>query len=91
MPAEWGGELLDALAAADPAAHLSLSLACPACEEEWVEIFDIRGYIWSELTAWAKDLLLEIHRLAAVYGWTEDEVLKLSPRRRRIYLEACGW
>jgi len=31
-------------------------------------------------------LLDDIHLLASAYGWTEDEVLRLSPMRREAYV-----
>jgi hypothetical protein len=39
---------------------------------------------------WASRLLLEVHALASVYGWSERDVLNLSPRRRRLYLDMVG-
>ena len=35
----------------------------------------------------AKRLLMDVHLLARAYGWSEAEVLALSPARRRFYLE----
>jgi hypothetical protein len=29
-----------------------------------------------------------VHALASVYGWSEKEILSLSPARRQFYLEA---
>ena len=48
---------------------------------------DIAGFFWAELDAWARRLLREIHTLARFYGWSEAEILALSPLRRRCYLE----
>ena len=31
--------------------------------------------------------LRDVHGLAAAYGWREEDVLRLSPTRRQIYLE----
>jgi hypothetical protein len=65
-----------------------LDLQCPACSHEWELLFDIAGFLWSEISARAKGLLREVHLLAAVYGWKEADILALSPVRRRFYLEA---
>jgi len=83
--------VLDALAArlaeADPQAHLQLALTCPACDHRWTKAFDIVGFFWHEIEAWAGRLLREVHLLASAYGWSEAEIVALSPTRRRIYLE----
>jgi hypothetical protein len=38
----------------------------------------------------ARSLLAEVHSLARAYGWTESEILALSPQRRSTYLEMVG-
>jgi len=52
--------------------------------------FDILTYLWSEIEDWAQRLLLEVHTLALAYGWSERDILAMSPRRRRLYLEMVG-
>jgi hypothetical protein len=32
-------------------------------------------------------VLDEVHELASAYGWSEEEILGLSSRRRRQYVE----
>ncbi|MEU6785322.1 hypothetical protein ABZ912_39560 [Nonomuraea angiospora] len=75
-----------AWAAADPLVDVELCLACPDCGREWAESFDIVSYLWSELDGWCRRTLLEVHDLAAAYGWTEPQVLALSAWRRQCYL-----
>lgn len=88
--AELPAEVLDALeatmAAADPQAALQLAITCPACGHAWDAPLDVGAYVWTEFDAWAQRTLLEVHRLAARYGWTEPEVLALPPARRARYL-----
>jgi hypothetical protein len=76
-----------AMAAADPQADVRLALACPACGHQWQEVFDIGLFLWSEVHSWALRLLREVHTLATAYGWSEADILALSPQRRRMYLE----
>lgn len=76
-----------AVQAADPQAITELSLTCPACQHAWTSLFDVGGFLWTELHAWAQRLLREVHALAMHYGWSEADILALSPRRRRHYLE----
>lgn len=79
--------LADALAEADPGAELLLELSCPACGHAWSEPLDVASFLWSEVEVEARRLLGEVHLLARAYGWREADVLALSPRRRRLYLE----
>lgn len=75
------------MAEADPGAELLLDLSCPACGQAWEEPLDVASFFWAELDVQARRLLREIHLLARAYGWREADVLALSPRRRRFYLE----
>ena len=72
---------------ADPQADLEIDLACPACDHCWQASFDIESFFWSELSAWAKRLLGDVHILASAYGWRETDILNLPPQRRRVYLD----
>ncbi|MBT2393229.1 hypothetical protein J7E87_28325 [Streptomyces sp. ISL-1] len=77
-------------AEADPAADVTLNVACPECGEATPAELDITSYLWTELDTWARDLMLDVHLLATAYGWSEPEILALSPLRRRYYLELCA-
>lgn len=52
--------------------------------------FDIGAYLWEEVDAWADRTLRDVHLLAASYGWSERDILDLSPARRGRYLELAG-
>lgn len=79
--------IVDRMAQADPQAEIQVALSCPACEHEWLSLFDIVSYLWSEINGLALRLLQEIHQLATAYGWREADILALSPWRRRVYLQ----
>jgi hypothetical protein len=83
--------LIDHIAEHDPQADVLLDIVCPSCEQAVQASFEIDGYLWSEVDAWARQLLADIHTLAGAYGWSEAQVLSLSPQRRRAYLDliAC--
>ncbi|MGO1052697.1 hypothetical protein [Crossiella sp. CA198] len=93
--AALGEAVLEAIAGAlpevDPQADISLALDCSGCGHAWLAPFDVGGYLWAEIEACAHRLLFDIHALASAYGWTEAEVLSVSPARRRFYLEAGAW
>jgi hypothetical protein len=38
----------------------------------------------------AERVLLDVHALARAYGWTESEVLRLTPARRSAYLQMAA-
>ncbi len=75
-----------ALAEADPQADIELHLTCAECAAIWDAPFDTAAFVWRELDDWAGRTLREIARLASAFGWTEDAVLRLTPRRRQHYL-----
>ena len=75
------------MAEADRHAGIELALSCPGCGHHWLAPFDIAQFVWSEVDAWARRTLYDVHVLARAYGWRESDVLALSPRRRQLYLE----
>jgi hypothetical protein len=89
-PGELPDELLDclseALSDADPQATTELVLCCPACDHRWSEPFDIAAYLLEGLGQWAERCLDQVHVLARAYGWSEAQVLSLSPARRARYI-----
>jgi len=87
LPPEVFKQVVQEMSQADPQADVELALRCPACEHEWQAIFDIVSFFWSEIDAWARRILQEIHIIAKAYGWREADTLALSPERRRFYLE----
>ena len=49
-----------------------------------------RALLWEEIEVRAHVLLGEVHRLASAYGWSEAQILALSPARRASYLAMVG-
>jgi uncharacterized protein (UPF0212 family) len=78
------------MARRDPYANIEFTLNCPTCSQAWEQPFDAASFLWREMEAWAHRTLNEIHTLASVYGWTESEILQLSPTRRQLYLSLIG-
>ncbi|MDB5285222.1 MAG: hypothetical protein JWR05_171 [Mucilaginibacter sp.] len=71
----------------DKQAQISLLLDCPACSHQWEMQFDIQRYLWTEINAWAKNILQEVYMLAKYFGWSEQDILCMKPQRRQLYLE----
>jgi hypothetical protein len=80
-------EIGERMALADPMAETRLTLHCPKCANDWDEALDIVTFLWEEIEARARRLLLEIHTLASAYGWSEAEILSLTGDRRARYAE----
>jgi hypothetical protein len=81
--------LAHAVAAADAlldAAEILFDSTCMACGARHRVAFDPSLVLWRELRHAASHLLDEIHELAWAYGWAEDAILRMSPTRRRAYL-----
>lgn len=87
MSPDLVNECARALAECDPQADVDLELICSECGFQWDAPFDIASYLWQEIDTWARRILREIHLIASAYGWSQQEILNLSPRRRRSYLE----
>ena len=89
-PADLSQHVLDVLSQKieelDPQADIRTVLSCPECSHQWQLQFDIVSFLWTEINTWAERTLRSIHRLASAYGWTEREILNLSPIRRQLYL-----
>jgi hypothetical protein len=80
----------DDMATADPQADVELALSCPACAHHWQAPFDIVSFMWREVEAWARRTLAEVATLATAFGWSERDILAMTPWRRRQYLELAA-
>jgi hypothetical protein len=69
-----------------PAGAVDLVVHCPACELSATLPLDIGALLWAEIQERAAGLVRDVHVLASSYGWTEADVLALSPDRRASYL-----
>ncbi|AMP37654.1 hypothetical protein [Ralstonia solanacearum] len=86
VPADTLRALEAALEAADPNADLAFDVRCEVCGHHGVAQLDAGLLLWDEVDARARALLGEVHCLACAYGWTEHDILALSPVRRASYL-----
>ncbi len=71
----------------DPQADIRILVACPGCCFQWEVPFDIATYLWIEIDNWAVHLLQEVYVLAKAFGWSEQDILNMSPHRRQLYLQ----
>jgi hypothetical protein len=87
LPGETVAQLAAAMAEQDPQAEVLLDYRCPACGRQGRILFDIVEFLWDEVRAQARRLLVEVSALARAYGWREADILAMSAMRRRAYLE----
>ena len=88
LPEDVTAVIEAALEQADPASDIRLTLSCPECSASWLEEVDPVRFAWSAVEADARRLATDVHTLAHAYGWSEEEILRLSPFRRHLYLSA---
>jgi hypothetical protein len=87
IPPGLRAALVEAIEACDPVTDIVLDVVCPDCGTGQLLELDVGNAAWQEINSRAIGLLQEIDMLARTYGWTEPEILALSPARRRAYLE----
>lgn len=77
----------EAMRAVGAVLDLDVSAVCPECRGEQTVRFDLQHYVLRRILEEGRQRAREIHRLAWAYGWSLDEILRLSRSRRRIYVE----
>lgn len=73
----------------DPLADVTLDLQCAACGAPWLANLDVVRFLWAEVSDAAERTLATVALLAAYYGWSEADILAMSPARRAFYLRAA--
>jgi hypothetical protein len=86
-PAEGSGGALRRFEQLHKATELSCTIECPGCSGTESLDFDIARFLWAEVRNAARRLLGEIHELASAYGWSEQDIARMSAGRREAYLE----
>ncbi len=79
--------LAETIGQTDPQAEMLVNLVCPACSHRWQTPLDVASYFWTEIKAMARRALYEVHALSRAHGWSETDILAMSPARRQAYLE----
>lgn len=87
LPDEAVQLMADVMAANDGQADVRFAMACPTCRHEWEARFDVGAFVWTEIDARARRLIVDVHTLATAYGWSEPDVLRLPPARRQAYVD----
>ena len=88
LPAAVVDRVEDELDRLDPTADIVVVLDCADCGARWSESLDPVRFAWSTVESTARRLATDVHALARAYGWSEHDILALSPFRRHLYLSA---
>jgi hypothetical protein len=81
--------LVRCLEAEASAAELATRITCAECGTQWTEALDVAAHVWADVETAALGLLGEVAEMASAFGWSEAEVLALSPQRRLAYLSCA--
>jgi hypothetical protein len=86
LPPAVARQLPEAMARLDPQAEIRLSLSCPECGRGFSTVLDTADFFFRELAGLSEDLYREVHLLAFHYHWSEAEIMNMTARKRRRYL-----
>jgi hypothetical protein len=86
LPAAVRAAAAEAIVSHEPLTEVLLDLACPDCGHGWPMPFDIAAFFFDEIGQHARRLIGEVALLARRYGWSEQDILAMSPARRQAYL-----
>lgn len=68
------------------AAAVVVRTSCPECGTSVTAPVDVALFLWDQVAREAPAVLADITDLAATFGWSEAEILALTPARRASYL-----
>lgn len=71
----------------DPLAIIDFELCCASCGHVWSSMLEPDVFIWMQLNAWANRMVRHVHTLATAYGWSELDIVRMSPMKRQLYLD----
>ena len=89
LPPEVLEKLGDRINDLDPQAEVRFSMDCAVCHHHWSALFEVSRFVWTEINDLARNLLTDVVQLARAFGWSEADILEMSPQRRDFYLERC--
>jgi len=70
-----------------PRMEIEIEAVCPECGNAFSAPLDMAGFVLSELLADIDNLRREVHFLAWHYHWPESEILAMTRKKRRRYIE----
>jgi hypothetical protein len=86
MKPEALNEIEDAIEKVDPFGAPEIDCVCPECGIDFSLLFHPASFFLREICNASRGIFNDVHTLAFHYHWSEQEILNMSVRRRRIYL-----
>lgn len=83
---EWLDSVEEAMEEYDPLINFKLTVKCPACDTTNLVAIDLEDLSLRGLRNAQRRLLNSIHRLAAHYHWSEEQIFAVPSWRRAQYL-----
>ncbi|HKX90971.1 MAG TPA: hypothetical protein VJM15_00885 [Sphingomicrobium sp.] len=84
--ADFAAKIEAQLADSFPLLDISFELRCEACKTAFNSRFDVGEWLWRQVCDLAQRAVDAVHTLARAYGWSERQILRMSPARRAMYL-----
>jgi hypothetical protein len=83
---EWLDSIEEAMEEHDPLVNFKLKVKCPSCEQANYVAIDLEDLSLRGLRNAQQRLLASVHRLAAHYHWSEQQIFAVPVWRRAKYL-----
>jgi hypothetical protein len=83
---DWVGRIEEAMDEHDPLVNFRITVRCPSCEADHSMPIDLEELSLRRLRQAQVRLLRSVHRLAAHYHWTEQQIFAVPYWRRAQYL-----
>ena len=68
-------------------AETRFTITCTLCGESDQVDLDIGRFLWADIRNAAFRMMREVRDLAGAYGWSERDILSMSPARRACYMD----
>lgn len=86
----WLDRIEEAMEEHDPLVNFKLRVKCPSCESDHLVMIDLEEISLRGLRQAQLRLLASVHRLAAHYHWSEQQIFAVPSWRRAHYLSLIG-
>lgn len=83
---EWLDSIAQAMEEHDPLVNFKVTVKCPSCESDHLVAIDLEELALRRLRQSQLQLLAAVHRLAAHYHWSEQQIFAVPHWRRAYYL-----
>lgn len=80
-------ELVVIMKELDPMSEITLRITCPNCGHEFSSTLDPTSIFTSEIRNRARMFYKEVHTLAFHYHWSESDIISMTSKKRRLYLD----